>query len=100
MDAYATGLPKNGPVLIVTASYNGQPPDNARQFCAWLETLAPGALAGVRYGVYATAIFHRVAGVWRMVLNAAGAGCPMTSIPASVRIQLGLCEAHRAAAAG
>lgn len=52
-----------------------------------------------RYGVYATAIFHRVAGVWRMVLNATGAGCPMTSIPAAVRIQLGLCESHRAATA-
>jgi hypothetical protein len=52
-----------------------------------------------RYGVYATAIFHRVAGVWRMVLNVAAAGCPMTSIPATVRMQLGLCERHRAVTA-
>ncbi len=52
MDAYAAKLPTSGLVLIVTASYNGQPPDNARQFCQWLETLAPGALNGVRYGVF------------------------------------------------
>jgi hypothetical protein len=45
-----------------------------------------------RYGVYVTAILHRIAGVWRMVLNATGTGCPMTSIPAVVRRQLGLCQ--------
>ena len=38
--------------LILTASYEGQPPDNARQFTAWLEALAPGALKGVRYAVF------------------------------------------------
>jgi cytochrome P450/NADPH-cytochrome P450 reductase len=36
----------------VTASYEGHPPDNAKQFAAWLETLAPGALQGVRYTVF------------------------------------------------
>ena len=34
------------------ASYEGQPPDNARQFMAWLDALAPVALAGVRYTVF------------------------------------------------
>jgi hypothetical protein len=47
-----------------------------------------------RYGVYVTAIFHRVAGVWRMVLDTTGAGCPMTSIPETVRAQLGLCDSE------
>lgn len=45
-----------------------------------------------RYGVYAIAIFHRVAGVWRMAPEASGASCATTSIPANVRAQLGLCN--------
>ncbi len=52
LDAYAGRLPREGAVVIVTASYNGHPPDNARAFCEWAEGLAPGALAGVRYTVF------------------------------------------------
>jgi len=52
LDDYAGGLPNEGAVVIVTASYEGQPPDNARQFAAWLDTLAPDALKGVRYVVF------------------------------------------------
>jgi hypothetical protein len=52
-----------------------------------------------RYGVYVTAIFHRVAGVWRMVLDVTGTGCPMTGIPSAVRAQLGLCHSDHAAMA-
>ena len=33
----AAHLPKDGPVLIVTASFEGQPADNARHFVEWLE---------------------------------------------------------------
>jgi hypothetical protein len=53
-----------------------------------------------RYGVYVTAIFHRVAGVWRMVLDATGTGCPMRSVPAPVRAQLGMCDSDRPATPG
>jgi hypothetical protein len=50
-----------------------------------------------RYGVYTTTIFHRVAGVWRMVLQTSAPSCEVTSLPAPVRAQLGLCgEAGRA----
>lgn len=52
MDAHAGRLPREGAVAIVTASYNGHPPDNAKAFCRWLDGLAPGALAGVRYTVF------------------------------------------------
>ena len=52
MDAHAGRLPREGAVAIVTASYNGHPPDNAKAFCRWLEGLAPGALAGVRYTLF------------------------------------------------
>src|SRR6185312_11847895 len=37
LDEHAGHLPREGAVVIVTASYNGQPPDNARRFCAWLD---------------------------------------------------------------
>ncbi|MEW1659811.1 cytochrome P450 [Streptomyces sp. NPDC093707] len=40
-----------GPVVIVAASYNGRPTDDAAAFVAWLEGLEPGALDGLRYAV-------------------------------------------------
>ena len=53
LDDYVARLPKRGAVSIVTASYNGAPPDNATAFSAWLsEGLAPDALAGVKYAVF------------------------------------------------
>lgn len=54
MDAHAGGLPKEGAVLIVTASYEGQPPDNAKRFVAAVEGLAEGALRGTRFAVFGT----------------------------------------------
>ncbi|KAL4951002.1 cytochrome P450 [Aspergillus filifer] len=39
LDSGRAALPKNQPVVIVTSSYEGQPPDNAKQFVSWLESL-------------------------------------------------------------
>ncbi|MFJ7206682.1 cytochrome P450 [Streptomyces sp. NPDC098789] len=36
LDEYAGRLPTEGAVLIVTSTYNGSPPDNARRFVSWL----------------------------------------------------------------
>lgn len=52
MDARVGRLPTSGAVVIVTASYEGLPPDNAKQFVAWVQGLPAGMLAGVRYGVF------------------------------------------------
>lgn len=52
MDDYAGDLPKEGTVVVVTASYEGQPPDNARQFVSHVEALPDGALAGLRFAVF------------------------------------------------
>ncbi|MEH0638918.1 cytochrome P450 [Streptomyces bottropensis] len=41
----------DGPVVIVAASYNGRPTDDATEFVTWLEGLEPGSLNGVRYAV-------------------------------------------------
>ena len=45
-------LPTEGAVAIVTSSYEGLPPDNARQFVPWVRELPDGALDGVRYAVF------------------------------------------------
>ena len=44
LDSAAGHLPKEGAVIIVTASYEGQPPDNARQFVSWMDGLPTDAL--------------------------------------------------------
>ena len=51
LDEYTNHLPVDGGVLIVTASYNGEPPDNAARFVSWLESAEAGSLNGVRYAV-------------------------------------------------
>jgi len=54
LDDYVEQLPTEGPVLIVTASYHGNPPDNAVAFCKWLKKSASAAdeLYGVQYSVF------------------------------------------------
>ncbi|KAL4939088.1 hypothetical protein BDV06DRAFT_231292 [Aspergillus oleicola] len=39
LDSARAALPKGHPVVIITSSYEGQPPDNAKQFVSWLEGL-------------------------------------------------------------
>ncbi|KAL3496434.1 cytochrome P450 [Aspergillus germanicus] len=53
MDAFEDRwLPKAQPVIIITGSYDGRPPDNARQFVTWLEALEGKELEGVSYAVF------------------------------------------------
>ncbi len=52
LDDYVGNLPTEGVVLIVCASYNGSPPDNAIEFCNWLESADAGSLEGVTYSVF------------------------------------------------
>jgi cytochrome P450/NADPH-cytochrome P450 reductase len=47
LDDYAGKLPGEGAAVVVTSSYNGQPPDNARAFAGWLDHLKPTSLAHV-----------------------------------------------------
>ncbi|KAF6828803.1 bifunctional P-450/NADPH-P450 reductase [Colletotrichum musicola] len=59
-------LPRDRPVVIITASYEGQPPDNAAHFVAWLETLKAKELDNVGYAVFGCGhhdwvqTFHRI----------------------------------------
>jgi cytochrome P450/NADPH-cytochrome P450 reductase len=54
LDAYTGKLPQEGAVVVVAASYNGTPPDNAVTFCDWVRdgALTPDALQGVTYTVF------------------------------------------------
>lgn len=52
LDEHVGDLPDGGATVIVTASYNGAPPDNATAFCEWLRSAAPDAAKGVKYTVF------------------------------------------------
>ncbi|AOP48764.1 cytochrome P450 [Streptomyces lydicus] len=51
LDAYAGQLPDDRPVVIVAASYNGQPTDDAAAFVQWLRTAPDGAATGLPFAV-------------------------------------------------
>ena len=67
LDSATENLSKELVNVIITASYEGQPPDNARKFVSWLERLkGEDLLQGVQYSVmgvgnsdWATT-FHRI----------------------------------------
>ena len=52
LDDHVGKLPTGGAVIIVTSSYNGKPPKNARKFVKWLDTVEAGQLEGVHYAVF------------------------------------------------
>ena len=52
LDDHVDDLPVGGAVVIVSASYNGTPPDNAAAFCRWIASAAPDAAKGVSYSVF------------------------------------------------
>ncbi|MFN8673903.1 MAG: cytochrome P450 [Candidatus Sericytochromatia bacterium] len=52
MDEYANNLPTEGAVIIVTSSYEGHPPDNAKHFVSWLDSLKSENLKDVKYAVF------------------------------------------------
>jgi cytochrome P450 / NADPH-cytochrome P450 reductase len=52
LDDFASELPKAGAIFIVTSSYNGNPPKNARKFVKWLKEVDNESLNGVQYAVF------------------------------------------------
>jgi cytochrome P450/NADPH-cytochrome P450 reductase len=66
LDTANQNLPKDRPVVIVTASYEGQPPSNAALFVDWLENLKGKELENVVYAVFGCGhhdwveTFHRI----------------------------------------
>ncbi|MEO1323893.1 MAG: cytochrome P450 [Pseudomonadota bacterium] len=52
LDDYVGRLPEEGAVVLLSASYNGAPPNNAVKFVDWLSTAKPGDAKGVSYVVF------------------------------------------------
>jgi cytochrome P450 / NADPH-cytochrome P450 reductase len=53
LDAAVDKIPAGQPVILISSSYEGQPPDNAAHFVNWLDDLKGGKkFDGVKYAVY------------------------------------------------
>lgn len=52
LDSAAQNIPKKDPVVFITSSYEGQPPDNAIHFFEWLKGLEGKQLEDVNYAVF------------------------------------------------
>ncbi|KAJ7601926.1 fatty acid hydroxylase [Mycena polygramma] len=52
LDSALGHVPTDGPVVIITASFEGQPADNAAQFVDWLRSIKGNQLTGVRFAVF------------------------------------------------
>ena len=52
LNALVERLPTDRPLVVITASYNGQPAEGARDFVSWLATAPDHAAQGVRYAVF------------------------------------------------
>ncbi|KAJ8077444.1 hypothetical protein PM082_001874 [Marasmius tenuissimus] len=79
MNAFTGQLPKDGPVIIFTASYEGQPADNASRFVDWLSSLQGDELKGVKYAVFGSgnsdwvATYHQIPKLCHNVMEKRGA---------------------------
>ncbi|KAJ5692456.1 Bifunctional cytochrome NADPH reductase [Penicillium macrosclerotiorum] len=66
LDSAMQNIPKDDPVVFISASYEGQPPDNAAHFFEWLSALKGDSLDGVNYAVFGcghhdwASTFHRI----------------------------------------
>lgn len=52
LDSATQNIPKDDPVVFITASYEGQPPDNAAHFFEWLSKLDGKSLEGTNYATF------------------------------------------------
>lgn len=66
LDDATDALPKSQPILIITSSYEGEPPDNANRFVKWLENYQGSKMNDVSYAVFGCGnrdwvnTFHRI----------------------------------------
>lgn len=78
LDDANQNMPKDRPVVIVTASYEGQPPSNAALFVAWMESLKGNEMKNVSYAVFGCGhhdwvqTFHRIPKLVDTKLNELG----------------------------
>lgn len=82
LDSATENLPTDQPVVIITSSYEGQPPDNAKKFVTWLKQVDKSrSLKDVNYTVFGVGnsdwanTFHRVPKFVNEAMAAHGANC-------------------------
>ncbi|KAK8116412.1 uncharacterized protein PG998_004693 [Apiospora kogelbergensis] len=98
LDSGIDRLPTDSPVVIISASYEGLPPDNAASFVAWLEHLGAATLTGVKYAVFGcgnsdwTATYQRIPTLIDELLAKAGDNAPVKPT-----IEMDVSKADRAA---
>lgn len=52
LDSVVENMSTERPLVIITSSYEGQPPDNAARFVTWLESSKSKDLTGVKFAVF------------------------------------------------
>lgn len=93
LDSVKQKLPTDRPVIIVTASYEGEPPSNAAHFVEWLTALQGNELENVSYAVFGCGhhdwaqTFHRIPKLVDATMAERGAQriVPMTGTDAADR---------------
>ncbi|KAJ7622599.1 fatty acid hydroxylase [Mycena polygramma] len=66
LDSAVGKVPTDGPVVVVTASFEGEPADNAARFVDWLRSIEGNELNNVRFAVFGcgnsdwTATFQKI----------------------------------------
>jgi cytochrome P450/NADPH-cytochrome P450 reductase len=79
LDSAVGKLPVDQPVVIIMASYEGQPADNAADFVSWVQSLREDSLSGVKFVLYGcgnrdwVSTFHRIPKLVDGALGNAGA---------------------------
>ncbi|RKK86564.1 Bifunctional cytochrome P450/NADPH--P450 reductase [Fusarium oxysporum] len=79
LDEATRNLSKHGPNIILAASYDGKPSDNATEFTKWAESLQPGELDGTQFAVFGcghkdwVSTLYRIPKILDKCLAAAGA---------------------------
>ena len=80
LDQATENIPKGIPFVVITSSYEGKPPDNAKKFVAWLEANeSSSTLGSVTYALFGVgnsewvSTYHKVPKVVEGLLNKQGA---------------------------
>ena len=80
LDQATENIPKGIPFVVITSSYEGKPPDNAKKFVSWLEANNSGsALDGVQYALFGVGnsewvpTYHKVPKVIESLMGKQGA---------------------------
>ena len=86
LDSATEHVPTDRPVVFITPSYEGQPPDNGRKFVTWLESIQDKQdfHSGVKYAIFGCGnpdwvlTYHRIPKLIEEILDGTGASkfCP------------------------